>query len=329
MEQKQREPVGKLFLAGGSVGLAYGLLIRLGSIIFPRVEFFSEMSVGFLVLLPFAMGFVTIFWIESRKAQHVTVWAFLPWIPIMGGTLATVLVFWEGVICAVLFLPISLILSTLGGLAAGFAVNLRSSRRTRNVTLGCVLALPLLVTPWEGKVFSRNELRGVETSVVIHASPDVVWKNIERVREIQLGELGPSWTRKIGFPAPLGATLSFEGVGGVRHATFTGGVLFIENVDEWEPNERLAFSIHAQSQQIPKWTLDDHVRVGGQFFDVLRGEYRIERVSPGVVRLRLSSQHRLTTDFNWYARLWTDAIMKDIQTTILQVIRNRCESSPN
>lgn len=275
------------------------------------------------------MGFVTIFLVESSKAQRVTVWAFLPWVPILGGTLGTVLVFWEGTICAVLFLPISLTLSTLGGLAAGYTVSLRSSRRARNVTLGCVLALPLLVTPWEGKVFNQNEIRSVETSVVIHASPDEVWRNIERVREIQPGELAPSWTRRIGFPAPLEATLSAEGVGGVRHATFTGGVLFIEDVDVWAPNERLAFSIHAQSEQIPKWTLDDHVRVGGQFFDVLRGEYRIEPVSPGVVRLRLSSEHRLTTDFNWYARLWTDAIMRDIQTTILEVIRNRCGSRPN
>jgi hypothetical protein len=330
MKQQARELTEKgLFLVGAGVGLSYGLLIRLGSIIFPRSQLFAEMSVGFLVLLPFAMGFVTVFWIESRRAQHITVWVFMPWIPIIGGTVATVLVYWEGMICAVLFLPISLTLSTLGGLVAGYAVDLRSSRRTRNVTLGCVLALPLLVTPWEGKVFSRKELRSVETTVVIHASPDEVWRNIERVREIQSGELGPSWTRRIGFPAPLEATLSVEGVGGVRHATFTGGVLFIENVDVWMPNERLAFSIHAQSQQIPKWTLDDHVRVGGQFFDVLRGEYRIEPVSPGLVRLRLSSEHRLTTDFNWYARLWTDAIMRDIQTTILEVIRNRCESSAN
>jgi hypothetical protein len=53
----------------------------------------------------------------------------------------------------------------------------------------------------------------------------------------------------------------------------------------------------------------------------------IEALLDGVVRLHLSSDHRLSTDFNWYARLWTDAIMRDIQTTILQVIRSRCESA--
>jgi hypothetical protein len=203
----------------------------------------------------------------------------------------------------------------------------KSSRTTKNLALGCVLALPLLVTPWEGKILSHNELRSVDTSISIRASPDVVWRNIERVREIKSGELPRSWSRLIGFPAPVEATLSFEGIGGVRHASFSGGVLFIETVDTWEPNHRLAFSIHPQADQIPRATLDDHVRVGGKFFDVFRGEYVIETLPNGEVRLHLSSKHRLTTDFNWYARQWTDAIMKDIQTTILQVIRNRCESS--
>jgi hypothetical protein len=316
----------KLFLIGVSVGLFYGLLIRLGSEVFPNTEAFSVMTLGFLVLLPFAIGFVTIYLVETKKAQTVSVWAFLPWVPVMGGTISTVLVYWEGMICAVLFLPISLVLASLGGLAAGYIARLKVSRTARSLTLSCVLALPLLVTPWEAMVFSQNDLRRVNTSIVIYASPEVIWRNIERVREIQPSELPSSWTHQIGFPAPVEATLSSEGVGGIRSASFTGGVLFIENVNEWVPDSRLAFSIHAQTDQIPKRTLDDHVRVGGRFFDVLRGEYVIEPVSNGVVRLHLSSEHRLSTDFNWYAGLWTDAIMKDVQATILEVIRNRCES---
>jgi hypothetical protein len=92
----------------------------------------------------------------------------------------------------------------------------------------------------------------------------------------------------------LGA--SFEGVGGVRHASFERGVLFIETVDAWEPERRLAFSIHAQSDQIPPTTLDEHVPVGGPFFDGLRGEYTLEPLPNGATRLRLSSRRRISTD---------------------------------
>ena len=39
------------------------------------------------------------------------------------------------------------------------------------------------------------------------------------------------------------------------------------------------------------------------------------------------SKHRVSTDFNWYAHLWTDAVMSNIQREILRVIKNRCEHS--
>ena len=101
----------------------------------------------------------------------------------------------------------------------------------------------------------------------------------------------------------------------------------METIDTWEPLHRLGFSIRAQADAIPRTTLDDHVTIGGQYFDVLHGEYRIEPLANGAVLLHLSSQHRLTTDFNWYAHLWTDAVMSDLQQRILLVVKNRAESA--
>ena len=128
-------------------------------------------------------------------------------------------------------------------------------------------------------------------------------------------------------PNPLEATLSHEGVGGVRHATFDGGILFVETIDTWEPQHKLGFSIHADTANIPPTTLDEHVTVGGRFFDVLYGEYVIEPLPGGGVRLHLLSRHRLSTDFNWYAHFWTDAVMRDLQQRILLVVKNRSEGS--
>jgi hypothetical protein len=109
----------------------------------------------------------------------------------------------------------------------------------------------------------------------------------------------------------------------VRHATFAGGVLFIETVTEWDAGRRLGFDIRADTASIPPHTLDEHVTIGGRYFDTLHGEYRIEARPDGTTLLHLSSRHRLSTTFNFYARLWTDAVMRDIQDNILFVIRNR------
>ncbi|HEY6373634.1 MAG TPA: hypothetical protein VIX37_23870 [Candidatus Sulfotelmatobacter sp.] len=80
-------------------------------------------------------------------------------------------------------------------------------------------------------------------------------------------------------------------------------MLFIEAIDVWDPERRLGFSIRAQADQIPPTTCDEHVTVGGQFFDVLHGEYMLEPLSHGTTRLHLTSFSRVSTDFNWYAHL--------------------------
>ena len=62
------------------------------------------------------------------------------------------------------------------------------------------------------------------------------------------------------------------------------------------------------------------------FFDTLDGRYAIEPLADGRVLLHLSSEHRLSTRFNFYAGWWTDWIMRDTQNYILAVVKARCES---
>jgi len=299
-------------------GVLYGISLRLLANLHHSV-----MTLAFVLLGPFAMGFVTIWVAERKQRQSVATWIILPWITFFLAMIGMLVTLLEGMICVVMLLPIGLLLTSLGGLLAGLIVRGLPSVRPQGLPVMVVMVLPMLVGLMERRYLERNEFRTVETIIDIHAAPETVWRNIERVREIHPAELQHSWTSRIGFPRPEEATLSFEGVGAVRHASFAGGVVFLETVDVWEPQHTLSFSIHVD--QMPSKTLDEHVQVGGAYFDVLRGEYRLEPLTGGVTRLHLSSQHRLSTDFNWYAHLWTDRIMADIQGNILQVIKNRCE----
>ncbi len=315
----------RLIAFGASIGFLYGLSLRFGSRVFKDSEFFLVMALSFIALLPFAIGFVTIFVIERKQPQRVSTWLLLPWVPLVAGELATIAALWEGWICVVMFTPIALSAATLGGAAAGLIVRYTKSDKAKNTTLACVICLPVVMNPIESRILASQDVRTVENDIVIAAAPSTVWKNIERVPQIRSSELPSSWSHTIGFPDPVEATLSAESVGGVRHATFAGGVLFIETIDIWDPDRRLGFSIRAQTDQIPKTTLDEHVTVGGKFFDVLHGEYDLESLAGHRTRLHLLSRHRVSTDFNWYAHLWTDAVMSDLQRRILVVIKNRCE----
>jgi hypothetical protein len=308
---------------GGAVGFVYGALLRFG--FGWENSVFRTVTLGFVLLTPFAMGFITVFVIERRKAQPLWTWFLYPWIPVLAGEAAAAIFLWEGLICIAMFTPIALVAATTGGVTAGAIARSVRSRATRNSSLVCVLCLPLLLTPFERQFFSQRDLRSVESVIDIRASPGTIWSNIERVPAIRASELQPSWSHAIGFPNPVEATLSKEGIGGVRNATFEKGVLFIETIDVWEPQNHLGFSIRAQTDRIPKTTLDEHVTIGGEYFDVLHGDYELEPLPGGITRLHLRSLHRVSTDLNWYAHVWTDAIMSDLQVRILQVVRDRSE----
>jgi len=91
------------------------------------------------------------------------------------------------------------------------------------------------------------------------------------------------------------------------------------------PREKMAFSIRADPHTIPSTTMDEHVIIGGKYFNVLDGTYRLEQRSDSVYRLHLYSHFTMNTSFNFYASWWAGMIMKDIQNNILRVIQTRCE----
>ena len=106
---------------------------------------------------------------------------------------------------------------------------------------------------------------------------------------------------------------------------FTNGLVFHETVSEYVDRKKMVFSIKAYPYEIPSATMDEHVVIGGQYFDVLNGTYELEKLNDTTYRLNLYSHYKLTTTFNFYASWWAKWIMKDIQNNILQVEKRRAE----
>jgi hypothetical protein len=281
------------------------------------------MTVGFLILVPLAMGYVAVDQFLRLATTRVRWfhWFFLPWQSVLITMFVSIAVKWEGAICLIFAAPLMLISSMIGGLVAK-AFSSRSIYPASGQL--SALAIPLLVILVESRIAAPLQVRTVETNIVIHAPASIVWDNIKSVRAISSSELPGSWVTRVGFPKPIAATLSHDGLGGVRNASFTRGLVFTETINRWEPDSELRFSIRANTDSIPPTTLDEHVTIGGAFFDVLDGEYRLER-RPDGIQLHLLSNERLSTHFNPYAGVFTDAVMRSIQNQILGVIRTRCE----
>ncbi|AHJ99295.1 SRPBCC family protein [Hymenobacter swuensis] len=279
----------------------------------------------FLLLVPMALGAVTAHFTPPSTSK---LWRTVlgPVVTVMLFLFTALLFHLEGMICVLIISPLFLLTSWIGAYAYDI-ITRNKSDNNRTYVVAAFALLPFVLAPLEAQLNTPTDSRRVENTVLIQAPAAVVWQHIIRVPAIQAHDLGASLVDDIGFPRPVEATLSHEGVGGVRRATFERGVEFIETVDLWEPRRRLSFSIVPNTATIPPTTFDEHVTVGGRFFDVLRGTYELQPAGPGRTRLILYSQQRLSTRLNPYAGLWTDWVMSEIQRRILSVIKRRCETA--
>lgn len=316
---------------GVLAGLIYGVLVQFVFHFPVKNDFFQSsfaiVTFGYIFLVPLVLGMITISFSAQEENLSWGYRIFTPWLPSLGLLAIALVVGWEGSICLIMAAPAVLIMASLGGVVASLLG--RSSKRTQSsafVILGLAF-LPFVSSAFENRFTRPHSLRTVKTQIVIHADRATVWQNIIRVPEIKAHEHRFSFFHAIGFPRPVEATLSHPGVGGIRHATFEGGVLFVETIDTWNEMAQLSFKIKADTKNIPATTLDQHVTIGGEYFDTLEGRYEIEPLGEREVILHLRSVHRLSTHFNFYSGLWTDAIMADIQNSILQIIKARCEAT--
>ncbi len=316
-----------VFLIAILTGLTYALATR---VIFgldlewidfgPAANAVSVMTFAFVFVVPFAAGFVTGY--VSKTGTPMWYYLFAPWVTILLLLFFSFIFELEGLICIVIISPAFLLMGTLGGLTA-YSVR-RQSRRTNTFVLCPVVLLPFLTLPVENNIEKERETVEVRTSIMINSDEKEVWDNIVRVYEIEQQENDNTMFLMMGFPRPIKAELDKEGIGGVRIAEFDRGLYFTETVTQWDPMKSFTFSIEADPNSIPLTALDEHVTVGSEYFDVLEGKYELEPVNGGVM-LHLSSKFTMSTSFNFYSRIWCEAIMADIQDNILNVIKRRCE----
>lgn len=317
-------PFNRSLLLAAACGILYGFVTQLiartmikGSQQFSAT--YMVMSAAYVFVLPAVIGMVHVY-IRSRTTEMTYPRAiFEPMLPSALCLVLSLVIHWEGTICLAMALPIMLALAALGGVIMRLVLN----HKAKNLVFATFVFLPIPLSFAEQVVPLPQEMQIVSNEIRIKAPAATVWKKIVRVEKIT--EPQSSLFFSMGFPKPVEAVLTGDGVGQTRLATFERGLEFVETVTAWRENEKLAFTIKADPKMTPLTTLDEHVTVGGAFFDVLSGTYEIEKIAANEVKLRLYSQHRISTHFNFYARIWSRYLMGEIQSNILGVIKKRAE----
>ncbi|MBL0327842.1 MAG: hypothetical protein IPP64_00140 [Bacteroidetes bacterium] len=309
-------------------GVAYGLFARA---IFSMEDFtedkpffptFGLMTISFMFIVPFVIGLITSYHQDkitsSRKIAIIT----MPIFSVIGLVGVSLLFGQEGIICALMALPVFLFMSLLGGL---IGTRVFKRNKTDKLYVSLFVFLPFLIAPFENQLGLTDKIFTEHTSIEINSTDKIVWSNITRVKPISERENNNSLFQFMGFPRPIKAELDTIAIGGIRKAIFARGLFFTETVTQMKPDKILAFNIVADPKSIPPKALDEHVTVGGKYFDVLEGKYEIEKINEDKLTLHLTSQFRLSTRFNFYSGLWSKLIMRDIQKNILEIIRERSE----
>jgi hypothetical protein len=324
--KQKKKPRKTAAITAGIIVLLYGAFFRwvFGT---PWLEAAGGVvSTSFILSVPLACGFLCVAIGRLFGSDNWSIYALLvPVIAICYGLIISLVTKIEAMICVIMAAPILLGAIVLGGFI-GHCILPRNKNHPR-LYVSFAMFLPFAAAWFESSLGWPTEMRSITNTIIINAPAENIWPEIASVRAIDPTEIRDSWIYGIGFPRPLAATLDRHEVGGIRTATFERNISFFEEVTEWKKNERLAFSIRADPAFVPSDAFDQHIIVGGRFYDVLDGVYEIEPINQNQCRLHLTSHHRLSTHFNAYAGWWSVQIMNEIQGTILEVIRKRAEGS--
>ena len=104
------------------------------------------------------------------------------------------------------------------------------------------------------------------------------------------------------------------------------GIQFDQSATDWECYHHVRWRYHFTSTSFPPRALDDHVRIGGEYFDLLGTDYSLLAVGERMTILRVSMSYRVSTRYNWYAGPVAKLFVSNFEETALRFYARRAEA---
>jgi uncharacterized protein YndB with AHSA1/START domain len=282
------------------------------------------MLASFTLLVPIIVGAITVL-LAERSARRSWRYYFLS---AAGANvlfvLGTMIILIEGQICVLLAAPLFAGLGGLGGLLTGALC--RWSNWPRRSIYG-IAVLPLVLGAFEQRVPLPSVISTAESVRLIAAPRERVWAQLLTADRIHPDEIGQAWMYRIGVPLPLSAMAEQRGNELVRHIVMGKNIHFDQVSSDWETGRRIVWNYRFTEDSFPPHALDDHVRIGGEYFDVLDTEYALSD-APGGTYLRVRMRYRVSTNFNWYAGSIAAFLVRDFEEAALRFYSRRAEAGP-
>lgn len=304
-------------------GMLVGILLRLlyGG---KQHEVYNAMSDGFVLYAPLAVGAITVYVAEKsarRSWRYYIVAGVLANLLFIAGTMAIMI---EGLICALIIFPMFAIIGVVGGLLMG--VVCRVTAWPRHAAYG-FLALPLVLGAIPAPEPAERHIAVTERQLLIAAAPAVVWQQLLDAPDIRPGEVEQAWMYRIGVPLPLAGVTRQTAAGLIRHVTMGKAIHFDQVSTEWEENRFVRWRYRFAPDSFPAGALDDHVKIGGDYFDMIDTEYVLTPGGAGATKLAIRMHYRVSTEFDWYAKPNARLLIGNFEEVILGFYRGRATNA--
>jgi uncharacterized protein YndB with AHSA1/START domain len=303
-----------------------------GTVLYPYFSYIAgagivhgsgQMLLSFLVGVPFVIGIITGFLAKRRRLAGFAGAGVLSTLSVALFVFAAGALLREGTICIAMAIPLILIAALIGAIAGVFMDSAGGPHAPKLLSLA--LVVPLVGAPLEGELPTDTAKQAIDRSIYIAARPEVVWFHINYPVDIKPGELSGGLAYRIGVPYPIEARTMDARVGGKRELRWQRGISFQETITDWVPNRYIAWKYDFQPNSFPPGSLDDHILIGGRYFNLEDTSYTLVPEGTGT-RLRIHVATSVTTNFNWYAGMWAHFLIGDTAETILEFYKHRAES---
>jgi hypothetical protein len=304
------------------LGALYGVLMRVLFGAVPR-PVAGVMSMAFLVVTPIVVGALTIYGIRDARPSILAM-IFRPWISVALMLLGCAVSLLEGSICLVIMAPPLLAFGSLGGIGMGLVLRYLSVKDSH---LKVVAILPLLVAIGEGGIALPNQELELRQSVEIQAPPHEVWGEILTARSIRPRELPFSLVHLMGVPKPVEGVNVRTSAGEIRYSKWERGVNFRAIVTQRIEDRSISWRYVFDGKSFPAGSMDEHVAIGGRYFDLEDTTFNLDSLPGGRTRLEIVAHHRVTSSINFYAVPVARLLGHDFIHTILTLYKNRSEQA--
>ena len=301
-------------------GAAYGLFLRLVVVWLP-LNIDGAMSLAFLVATPIAVGAITLFGLRHSvfTLRHMI---FYPWVTVILMMLGAAISLLEGSICIALMSPLFLLLSSIGGLLMGCI--LKFTQR-RSQPLAAFALLPFIIALAEPQLPKAPHIIQIQRAVTVNAPADVIWHQIVSAKQIHPDELPMSMSHLIGVPKPVEGVNHMVDGKEIRYSVWEKGVNFQAEVIEKQYPRFIHWRYQFTEHSFPKGSMDDHVAIGGEFFNLLDTTFTLTPVNAQQTTLTLTAHYKIHSAINFYAIPLSTVLGHDFVATILGLYQFRSE----